>query len=92
MKKITTVLLFLSTIYVNIVNAQIFLDKEIYLVDSITKETVAQNDLDMLDSILPLYKSEGVDTLKMKYISYIIEQSWNIEIWPRYNHFLKEKN
>lgn len=66
-----------------------FLDKEFYLVDSLPFNRVSEVDFALLDTTLRKYHTQQDDTSKIKLLEHIIEQSWNIEIWPRYNLFFK---
>ncbi len=58
-----------------------------YLIDTtgINWNEVSERDLHNLDSILPLIHSADHDSTKVRLITYIAENCWNDEIWPKYN-------
>ena len=76
-------------------NAQEYVDKEYYLLDSLDISSTSAKEKLLLESSLKEYHSSSHDTLKLKAISYLVENSWDNKIWPRYNawafHFTKEK-
>ncbi len=67
--------------------AQNFADKKYYLIDSLDLINVANSDRTMLDSCLQIYHGSNSDTVKLKAIEYIAENSWDDNIWPRYNEW-----
>lgn len=76
-------------------NAQEYVDKKHYLLDSLDISLTSSKEKSLLESSLKKYHSSSNDTLKLKAISYLVENSWDNKIWPRYNawvfHFTKEK-
>lgn len=89
-RKSTFLLLLMSLIVVSGMRAQVFLDRNFYLVDSIEKSKVSKPDQKLLDSLLPLYHASRHDTVRAKILSDIIENSYDEKIWPRYNLYLKQ--
>jgi serine phosphatase RsbU (regulator of sigma subunit)/Tfp pilus assembly protein PilF len=75
--------------------AQIFADRNYYLVDSLDLSVISEFDKELLDSSLKKYHSAKHDTDKLNALNYIVEESWDDEIWPKYNYwiyeFVKEK-
>jgi len=76
-------------------NAQEYVDKKYYLIDSLDLSSASSKEKTLLESSLKEYHSSKHDTLKLKAISHLVENSWDNKIWPRYNawvyHFTKEK-
>jgi len=76
-------------------NAQEYVDNKYYLIDSLDISTASSKEKTLLESSLKEYHSSKHDTLRLKVISHLVENSWDNKIWPRYNawvyHFTKEK-
>jgi len=76
-------------------NAQEYVDKHYYLLDSLDISSTSPKEKSLLESSLKEYHSSLHDTLKLKAISNLVEKSWDNKIWPRYNawayHFTKKK-
>jgi len=76
-------------------NAQEYVNKEYYLLDSLDISSTSPKEKYLLESSLKKYHSSSHDTLKLKAISHLVENSWDNKIWPRYNawvfHFTKKK-
>lgn len=80
--------------------AQNYAPKSKYLVDSLDLSTLDPEDKQLIDSILPLYHKEKIDTIKFEYLRQIVEGCYDDKIWPLYNKYLlkavetslKEKN
>ena len=94
--KILHLLIFLAvTIQVSI--AQNFADKSYFLVDSLDMSKISNQDKYLIDSCLSFYHNTKNDTDKVTAISTIVEESWDNNVWPKYNiwlynHALKELN
>lgn len=76
----------LSSVYS--AKAQHYGDPDFYLIDSLDIDAISKTDSVMLDSCLSVYHKEKDDTLKIEAIKFIIEESWDKNIWPRYNEWL----
>ena len=76
-------------------NAQEYVDEEYYLLDSLDISSTSVKEKTLLESSLKKYHSSSHDTLKLKTISHLVENSWDNKIWPRYNawvyHFTKKE-
>jgi two-component sensor histidine kinase len=76
-------------------NAQEYVDKKYYLLDSLDISSTSSKEKSLLESSLKEYYSASHDTLKLKAISHLVENSWDNKIWPRYNawvyHFTKKE-
>ncbi len=83
MKQLTSILLFVLISVAAI--AQNFADKDYYLVDSLEIDKVSESDKGLLDSCLTFFHQAEHDTDKLKSISIIIEESWDENVWPKYN-------
>ena len=74
---------------------QKFADKNYFLVDSLEIDKISESDKKLLDSCLTFFYQAKDDTTKLKGISTIIEESWDDNVWPKYNkwafHFITEK-
>ncbi len=55
------------------------------MVDSIDINTLSTTDKQILDSLLPLAHDAAHDSLRIKIISDITENTWSIRVWPKYN-------
>ncbi|MDG1477323.1 MAG: tetratricopeptide repeat protein [Vicingaceae bacterium] len=75
--------------------AQNFADKDYYLVDSLEIDKVSESDKKMLDSCLAFFHQAKDDTTRLKGINTIVEESWDDNVWPKYNMwayiFVQEK-
>ncbi|MCI5058874.1 MAG: SpoIIE family protein phosphatase [Flavobacteriales bacterium] len=65
--------------------------KAFYLVDSLDLSLLHKNELSFLDSCLDLYHKQSSDTAKFAIIRHIVEESWNANVWPKYNIWLLHK-
>ena len=66
-------------------NAQEYVDEKYYLLDSLDLSSTSSKEKTLLESSLKEYHSSLQDTLKLKAISHLVENSWDNKIWPRYN-------
>ncbi|NQY29307.1 MAG: tetratricopeptide repeat protein [Flavobacteriaceae bacterium] len=66
-------------------NAQEYVDEKYYLLDSLDLSLTSSKEKNLLESSLKKYHSASQDTLKLKAISHLVENSWDNKIWPRYN-------
>jgi serine phosphatase RsbU (regulator of sigma subunit) len=89
MRKTILFLLFIVFIW-NTSQAQ-FLDKKIYLVDSIEKKESNKNDFIIIEKNLKLYKQTKSDTVKLEILNEIIETCNDENIWYRYNRLMYQQ-
>lgn len=87
----------LFVISTQISTAQNYADKEYFLIDSLDISKVSNQDKFLMDSCLSLYHSSKDDTAKITAITTIVEESWDNNVWPKYNlwiynHSLKKLN
>lgn len=85
--KLLLTLAFLTINFVGI-KAQEYGDPSFYLIDSLETDIIGQTDSLLLDSCLTIYHNETQDTLKVEAIKFIVEESWDKNIWPIYNEWL----
>ncbi|MBL4656363.1 MAG: tetratricopeptide repeat protein, partial [Flavobacteriales bacterium] len=75
--------------------AQTYADKDYYLVDSLSLENLTETDRHLVDSCLNLYHTAKHDTDRVNAINHIVEESWDNNLWPKYNlwvyGFVQEK-
>ncbi len=75
--------------------AQNFADKDYYLVDSLTLENVSAQEKTNLDAALKAFHQAKDDTSKLNALSPFIQNSFDDNLWPKYNawahHFVKGK-
>jgi len=69
-------------------NGQTFVDKSYYLVDSLNFEKLSLKEQKLINTSLELFHSAKHDTLKIKAINTIVEESWDDSVWPLYNKWL----
>jgi len=70
--------------------AQTFADQDYYLIDSLDLTSISISDSLLIDSCLSVFYAVKEDTLKTNAIKEIVEQSWDDNVWPRYNQWLYE--
>jgi two-component sensor histidine kinase/Tfp pilus assembly protein PilF len=68
--------------------AQKFADKKYYLIDSLQLNELSINEKKLIDSALTKYHHATHDTIKIKAINIIVEESWNDFVWPKYNEWV----
>lgn len=66
-------------------SAQIFADKNYYLVDSLNLEELSESHRELIENSLKQYHSAKNDTSKVKAIEVIVDECWNEKVWPKYN-------
>ncbi len=69
---------------------QEFADKEYYLVDSLVLSEVHPENLTFLEEQLENYHNAENDTLRFIVIDHLVEESWDLNVWPRYNEWVLE--
>jgi len=69
-------------------SGQTFADKSYYLVDSLNLEKLSLKEQKLINSSLELFHNAKHDTLKIKAINTIVEESWDDTVWPQYNKWL----
>jgi tetratricopeptide (TPR) repeat protein len=70
--------------------SQDFADKEYYLVDSLTLSSISISEKVLIDSCLHLFHAASNDTSQIHAINYLVEQSWDNHVWPKYNNWIYE--
>ena len=68
--------------------AQNYADKEYYLVDSLDLDALTETDLQIVDSCLKVYHKAKYDTSKINAINVIVEESWDENVYPKYNDWV----
>lgn len=83
-------LLFISLIlFISIsVSAQNFANKKFYLVDSLVYENLSETDKRLIDSSLNVFHKAKTDTSKIHAVNKIVDQSWDDQVWPKYNSWI----
>lgn len=59
-----------------------------YLVDSLDLTAISAKDRSLIDSALNIYHNCNNDICRLQAISEIVEDSWDINVWPRYNRWI----
>ncbi len=59
-----------------------------YIVDSLNAKNLSQLDKQVLDSVLPLYQKAQQDSVKLKHLWFIVENTWSIRVWPKFNQLM----
>jgi len=67
---------------------QTYGNKAHYLADSLDIEKLANSEKKLIDSALTIYHKSKNDTLKIDAINIIVEESWNDNVWPKYNEWV----
>lgn len=68
--------------------AQNYADADYYLVKKLEIDKVSKTDKLLLDSCLHIYHKSKEDTIKAAAIKTIVEESWDDNVWPKYNDWL----
>lgn len=75
--------------------AQGYADKKVYLVDSLDLYSLEDFELEIVENNIADFHAAAHDTSRVNAIVLIIEDSWDENVWPKYNnwlaHFLTEK-
>lgn len=79
-------LLFITSNYFG----QHFADKNRYLVDSLDLSVLEPYEYNLVDSCINVFHSVDADTSKANAILHIVAESWDYNVWPRYNRWLHE--
>jgi tetratricopeptide (TPR) repeat protein len=87
MKKLTILSLFVILSLSKGV-AQTYADKKFYLVDSLNLESVSKQDLNYIDSSLTVFHASENDSVRFSILNDIVDNIWDIKIWPQYNDYL----
>jgi len=68
--------------------AQNFADVDYYLIDKLEIDKVSKTDKLLMDSCLQIFHKTNDDTVKAAAIKTIVEESWDDNVWPKYNDWL----
>ena len=68
--------------------AQNFADADYYLIDKLEIDKVSKTDKLLMDSCLQIFHKTNDDTIKTAAIKTIVEESWDDNVWPKYNDWL----
>ena len=81
--------IFILLVIINLKTYAQFLDKNFYLVDSLSENMFSQDDKNVLSEQLKVYnKNITNDTLKIQCLSRIVENTQNEKIWIKYNRLI----
>ena len=84
-------LLIISVLFCSIYsNGQNYANKNYYLIDSLDLDKLSNYDKKIIDSSLTIYHTATQDTTKIKAISNIVEESWDDQVWHKYNQWVYE--
>jgi len=89
MKKITSIFIIIY-LFLQVVYAQNYQDKNYYLIDSLTFDNLSEYDHNLIDSSMIAYYDTNSDTAKINVISFLAEECWDEETWPKYNKWVFE--
>ena len=68
--------------------AQNFADADYYLIENLEIDKVSKTDKLLMDSCLQIFHKSNDDTIKTAAIKTIVEESWDDNVWPKYNDWL----
>ena len=89
LNKLLFILLLLSSFAINSKSENLKeKEKDYYLVDSLNLKDISQKEIELIDTSLELYYQAIHDTDRINAINNIIENSWNQNVWPKYNIWL----
>ncbi|MCB0402530.1 MAG: tetratricopeptide repeat protein [Flavobacteriales bacterium] len=69
---------------------QNFADKSYYLVDSLVLSELQSSDKQFIDSCLKVYHEAKEDTIRINCINEIVNKSWDMNVWPKYNQWIHD--
>lgn len=72
----------------NFCNSQEYADKDYYLIDSLEYSSLVDVEKKIIDSSLALFHQSNTDVQKLKAVDIIVENSWDRNVWPRYNEWM----
>jgi signal transduction histidine kinase/Tfp pilus assembly protein PilF len=61
---------------------------DFYLIDSLDLSAISSKDRALIDSSLTSYHSCNDDICRLQAVGEIVEDSWDINVWPRYNRWI----
>jgi serine phosphatase RsbU (regulator of sigma subunit) len=70
-------------------SAQSFADQDHYLIDSLELDALDGFEYYLVDSCVNAFHKATHDTDKVDAIVHIIEESWDYNVWPKYNEWLE---
>ena len=76
-------LLLISKVY-----SQNYADKEFYLIDSLEINKIDPSEKELLEESLKNFHKAKSDSNKIKALSSFIENSWDDNLWPKYNKWV----
>ncbi len=65
-----------------------YADKKYYLIDSLDLSKVDPSEKELLNETLEKFHKAKLDSNKIKALSYFIENSWDDNLWPKYNNWI----
>lgn len=69
---------------------QSFSQDNYYLVDDLDKTVISESEIELVDSCLKLFYHSKNDTDKVNAVTVIIDESWDDNVWPKYNDWLNQ--
>jgi len=70
--------------------AQDYAPADQYLIDSLDLSTLSTKDIQLIDSALALYDRCNSPVCQIGAVSIIVQESWDINVWPRYNRWIHD--
>jgi len=67
---------------------QTYADKNYYLIDSLNYEVLVDNEKALIDPSLKVFHNTTKDSIKLKVINTIVENSWDDNVWHKYNQWM----
>jgi len=68
--------------------AQDYADKNYYLIDSLNLSDLVENEKELIHTSLTKFHNTNSQSLKLKAINTIVENSWDDVLWPKYNQWM----
>ena len=90
MSAIRSILLFYFALLSTSATAQNYAPVDQYLIDSLDLSAISNKDKQLIDSALNLYQQCKSPVCQAGAISLIVEASWDINVWPRYNRWVHD--
>ena len=72
----------------NFAIAQKFADPSFYLIDSLDLDNTSEFEKNLIDSLLIQFHNSDEDSVKLQSLEDIVDNSWDPNIWPKYNDYL----
>jgi len=83
-----TLFFLITLVFVTTSQAQNYGDKKYYLVDSLNLNDLVANEKELIHTSLAKFHNTENQELKLKVINTIVENSWDDDVWHKYNQWM----